>query len=174
MNDYYVIDGTQADAVDAGMNLFTGLGQALVGMLMTIVIISLVLGIVQIVATAMVYKKAGESWWKCLIPFYGQYIFYKIVWDPLWFWVSLGLGLVSCMASSMIGGVTVLSVVCAVIMAFYVALEIMTNIKFAKSFGRSGAFAIGLILFNPIFLLIIAFSKNQYVGPGGQNPVRTN
>ncbi|MFQ9150704.1 MAG: hypothetical protein ACLR6B_03415 [Blautia sp.] len=61
MNDYYVIDGTQADAVDAGMNLFTGLGQALIGMLMIIVIISLVLGIVQIVATAMVYKRQERA-----------------------------------------------------------------------------------------------------------------
>ena len=33
MNDYYVIDGTQADAVDAGMNLFTGLGLSLIHIL---------------------------------------------------------------------------------------------------------------------------------------------
>ena len=165
MNDYYVIDGSQADVVDSGFSALGSIGQALAGIAMVIGVVSLVLMILQIVATALIYKKAGEKWWKCLIPIYGQYVFYKIVWDPMWFWVSIGLGLISTMASAMISDATVLSVVMAVVLAFSVVLAIMTNIKFAKSFGKSGAFAIGLIFLGMIFQLILAFGKCEYIGP---------
>ena len=167
MNDYYVIDGSQADAVDTGISVLGSIGQTLAGIAVTICIVSLILMILQLVATALIYKKAGEKWWKSLIPIYGQYVFYKIVWDPMWFWVSIGLGLVSGMASAMISDATVLSVVMAVVLAFSIVLAIMTNIKFAKSFGKSGAFAIGLIFFSMIFQFILAFCKCEYIGPAG-------
>ena len=87
MNDYYVIDGSQADVVDTGISVLGSIGQTLAGIAVTICIVSLILMILQLVATALIYKKAGEKWWKSLIPIYGQYVFYKIVWDPMWFWV---------------------------------------------------------------------------------------
>ena len=45
------------------------------------------------------------------------------------------------------------------------AISIIYNIALAKAFGQSGAFAVGLILVQPIFLCILAFSGSiQYVG----------
>ena len=40
------------------------------------------------------------------------------------------------------------------------------SIKLAKSFGQPVGFGIGLALVNPIFVTIIAFSKDiKYIGP---------
>ena len=41
---------------------------------------------------------------------------------------------------------------------------IMLNINLAKVFGKDTGFAIGLILFNPIFMIILAFSDATYIG----------
>ena len=167
MNDYYLIDGAQADVVDP---MFSSLGAvlgALAGILTVIAAISLILTILQIVTTALIFRKAGQPWWKCLIPIYGQYIFFKIAWDPLWFWVTTGLGIISVMVPAMVGDATVVTIVCAVVTAFAIVIAIMFNVKLAKSFGRSGAFAVGLIFLGIIFQCILAFGGSQYVGPGG-------
>ena len=43
-------------------------------------------------------------------------------------------------------------------------ISIIFNVSLAKSFGQSPAFAIGLILVQPIFMCILAFGKFDYVG----------
>jgi hypothetical protein len=35
----------------------------------------------------------------------------------------------------------------------------------AKSFGRGTGFALGLIFLSPIFLLILGFGSDRYLGP---------
>lgn len=43
-------------------------------------------------------------------------------------------------------------------------INILFNIALAKSFGQGGAFAVGLILVQPIFLCILGFGNFNYVG----------
>ena len=40
----------------------------------------------------------------------------------------------------------------------------MYCVKLARAFGRGIGFAIGLILLQPIFLLILGFGSDQYYG----------
>lgn len=47
--------------------------------------------VLGVIAKWRIFKKAGESAWKSIIPIYSDYIFYKIVWKPSMFWVTLVL-----------------------------------------------------------------------------------
>lgn len=49
------------------------------------------------------------------------------------------------------------------VIAFFV-LTIFVDIKLAKAFGKSGAFAVGLIFLPFIFQCILAFDKSEYQG----------
>jgi len=43
-----------------------------------------------------------------------------------------------------------------------IVIQIMLYLNLAKKFGKSTGFAIGLILLNPIFLLLLAFGNAEY------------
>ena len=51
--------------------------------------------LLQIIANWRIFTKAGEDGWKSIIPIYGDYISYKIAWQPAYFWLTLVLGIVS-------------------------------------------------------------------------------
>ncbi len=57
------------------------------------------------VSTWRMFRAAGEGGWKSLIPFYNQYIFYKITWSKTAFWVvlilSFGLGILNGIAGAL-------------------------------------------------------------------------
>ena len=135
------------------------------------------------------FTKAGEAGWKSLIPVYNTYIMYKIAGKKNLFWAQLGIGIaviILCVAfmvsmivslASLFGGasadasygvfwISLLLLLVASIASFVV--QCIFNVGLAKSFGQETLFAVGLIFVSPIFIAILAFSKNiQYVGPGG-------
>jgi hypothetical protein len=94
-----------------------------------------------LVASWMLYTKAGQPGWAAIIPIYNMYVLTKIVGRP-WWWMLLYL-------------VPLVNVVIAIIM----------TIDLAKSFGQGVAFAIGLILLGIIFFPILAFGDATYKGP---------
>lgn len=107
-------------------------------------LISLAISVVVLVAEWKIFTKAGEEGWKCLIPFYNIYILSKIVGVKfVWF------------------------LLCFVPFVGALAWIIMMMVALAKSFGKSGGFAVGLILLSPIFVCILGFGDAKYVGPGG-------
>ena len=131
-------------------------------------VISLALAVFSIVCMWKVFEKAGEPGWKSLIPIYNIYIFYKIAWEAKYF-LYLFLGIVVCYfliiiglggnsgAASGIGGFLMVVLWTAVIV-----MSIIAMVKLSKRFGKSGAFAIGLILLNTIFMAILAFDSSTY------------
>ena len=104
--------------------------------------IAVVLLIIYILAYWMIFNKAGEPGWKALIPIYSTYTEYKLVWNTKMF---------------------------AVFMAFVIVTAILERVD-GMLFLYYAAFAIGLILLNPIFLLILAFDGSAYIGPEGRRP----
>lgn len=95
------------------------------------------------------FNKAGQPGWAAIIPIYNIYILMKVAGRPGW-WVLLFF-------------VPVVNFVISII----VALDV------AKSFGRSTAFALGLIFLSPIFYCILGFGSSVYQGPaagGGGSP----
>ena len=69
------------------------------------VVAALFNAVLWIASTWRMFRAAGEGGWKCLIPFYNQYILYKITWSKTAFWavliLSLGLGLLNGIAGAL-------------------------------------------------------------------------
>lgn len=108
-------------------------------------IISIAAAILVLVELWFIFTKANIAGWKCLIPFYNAYCEFKLAWGNGWFFLLLLIPIAN--------------------IVFY----IMFCIKLARSFGKGGGFAVGLIFLGVIFLGILAFNKEiQYVGPNGE------
>ena len=134
--------------------------------LLWMVVIMLAVAVFTIVCQWRIFTKAGEPGWAALIPFYNVYILFKIAWNTQMFWIYLGVLLGSSFLGNIISGSIGTLITFAGSIAVLV-LMIMLYVKLAKAFGYSGGFAVGLILLNTIFLAIMAFSSNTYVGPDG-------
>lgn len=127
------------------------------GTFMMLMFVALVVALIlAIIGTWIVFKKAGKPGWAAIIPFYSTYVLYDITWgNGILGLVFIALVLVNAFQLAYLGAV------CGLI-AF--VLNIITNYKLAKAFDYSVLFTVGLIFLNPIFMMILAFSKNTYLG----------
>ena len=91
------------------------------------------------------FEKAGQPGWAAIVPIYNGYIMCKIAGRPGWWVVLLLIPLVS------------------------LIVGIIVMLDLAKSFGKSVAFAVGLILLGPIFICMLGFGSAQYQGPAAAN-----
>lgn len=132
--------------------------------------------ILLIVSYWKLYNKAGEKGWKAIIPFYNEFIRYKLTWKKSIFWILLVLGVVSGVLSNLVSSnqitgvasVVVVLVALALCIAFIV-ISIVGEVKLAKAYGKGGGFAVILILTSLVALdwipmLVLAFGKSKYVG----------
>lgn len=104
-------------------------------------LISLIIVVLVIVAIWKIFEKAGEPGWKAIIPFYNIYTEYKMFWGNGWlFLLTL---------------VPVVNVVVTFIMIH----------KMSKSFGHGIGFTLGLIFLPYIFMMILGFNSDEYLGP---------
>lgn len=128
-------------------------------------IFALVWWILQIIANWNIFTKAGEAGWKSLIPIYGDYVSYKIAWQTSYFWLSFILGIVaSYVSSANLNESMFLAVIATLLRIVIAVINIMYCIKLSRAFGHGIGFAIGLILLQPIFLLILGFGSDPYYG----------
>jgi len=88
-----------------------------------------------------IFTKAGEPGWAGIIPIYNLLVLLKIVGRP-WWWIFL-----------------------LVIPFVNLITLIIVYVDLAKSFGKGGGFAVGLILLSVIFFPILAWGSSTYVGP---------
>ena len=128
-------------------------------------IFALVWWILQIIANWNIFTKAGEAGWKSLIPIYGDHVSYKIAWQTSYFWLSFILGIVaSYVSSANLNESMFLTVIATLLRIVIAVINIIYCVKLSKAFGHGIGFAIGLILLQPIFLLILGFGSDQYYG----------
>lgn len=121
--------------------------------------------ILQIIANWNIFTKVGEAGWKSLIPIYGDYVSYKIAWQTSYFWLNFILGiLLSYVSNANLNESMFLSLIVILLKIALTVINIMYCVKLARAFGRGIGFAIGLILLQPIFLLILGFGSDQYYG----------
>ena len=121
--------------------------------------------ILQIIANWNIFTKAGEAGWKSLIPIYGDYVSYKIAWQTSYFWLSFILGIVASYVSrANLNESMFLTVIATLLRIVIAVINIIYCVKLSKAFGHGIGFAIGLILLQPIFLLILGFGSDQYYG----------
>lgn len=116
------------------------LGGITAGVFFLYILFVLAVAVFSIVIMWRIFEKAGEHGWAAIIPFYQNYVLFKITWGQGWLFLLLFLPIVN------------------------IVTCIITMIKLAKAFDKSGAFAVGLIFLNIIFLAILAFDKSRYSG----------
>ena len=116
------------------------LGGITAGVFFLYILFVLAVAVFSIVIMWRIFEKAGEHGWAAIIPFYQNYVLFKITWGQGWLFLLLFLPIVN------------------------IVTCIFTMIKLAKAFDKSGAFAVGLIFLNIIFLAILAFGKALYSG----------
>lgn len=145
------------------------------GALAVYLVVALVVVVLILVAQWKIFKKAGEPGWKCLIPIYSQYVQYRFTWKTSMFWVLIALAAVTAVLEGAFevtevsaagsSAVTVLiMLINLVIMIATLVIEIIAMNKLAKSFGKGAGFTVGLILLQPIFLMILGFGSSEYLG----------
>lgn len=139
----------------------------------------IVLIVLMIIAWARIFLKAGERWWKILIPIYGTYCQYKIADSQGLFWGSVALSISSSLLTRLIAGgiarntsyyskpnttpIAIISIIVGIIMLI---ITCVYEVRLARVFGKGNGFAVGLILLNPIFVLILAFGSAEYYKSG--------
>lgn len=145
------------DSTNAVVAVLAGLA----GFLVVFFIIIIALSVFMLVALFKVYKKAGEEGWKCLIPFYNTYTQCKFIGiNPNWVWIMLGLSVLS--AVPLVGLVSFVA---------SIYFSILQSVSLARSFGKSDAFAAGLIFLPVVFIPMLAFGDAEYVGPKPMNDI---
>lgn len=103
--------------------------------------IAFVLAILVIVAVWKIFVKAGEPGWKAIIPFYNLYTEYKMFWGNGWIFLLTLIPIVN------------------------LVVGIMMRHKMSKAFGHGVGFTLGIIFFPYIFMLILGFNDDEYLGP---------
>lgn len=111
-------------------------GDSVVGIIMSV--ITLAVCIFSIAGTWKIYVKAGEHGWACIVPFYGNYVFFRIVTGNGWLFLLQFIPI------------------------FGTIFGLIANFKLGKLFGKSTGFCIGLTFLAPIFRAILGFGNSEF------------
>ena len=155
------------DTYDYSYGYSSGMDETVAGILaayMSGIFIAIVaLWVFNVLIRWKMFEKAGVAGWKSIIPIYGDYVEYTIVWEGKWFWFSLIAGV----AASVLFMVPLIGPIVAV--AAVVFLEIITVVFYmqeAKAFGQDTGFAIGLMFLPFVFKFFLGFDQAIiYRGP---------
>jgi hypothetical protein len=100
----------------------------------------IVVAIIEIAAMWKVFEKAGRPGWAAIVPIYNLVVLCQVAGKSGW-WVLLFM-------------IPLVNIIVAIMVAF----------GLAKSFGKGGLFAVGLLLLGLIFYPILGFGDAEYQG----------
>ncbi len=153
-NDAYNLT-TDSVANEAYSDFFNNLSTAGAGIIVFTIIMflfALAIAVFLIIAECKMFKKAGESWWKALIPVYSTWIEAKIG-GLAWWWCPIYVG-VAALATFK----NLTYVVCGAILV--IGFNFYYNI--CKKFGKSNGFAVLCTLLPIIGIPMLAFGSAKY------------
>lgn len=110
------------------------------GILTTIALVTLVFCVISVIANWKIFKKAGEPGVAAIVPFWNTAVLFRMTWGKWYLMFLMLIPLVN------------------------IVIGIITMFKLAKVFGKGMGFGFGLLFLSPVFMLILAFGKAQYVG----------
>ena len=105
-------------------------------------ILSLSMILLTLIASWRLFEKAGLPGWKGLIPIYNTYCLYQMAFGKGKGWY----------------------IICLLVPCVNAILSIVYSVKLAKVFNKGIGYALGLMLLNPLFMMILAFGDAEYVG----------
>ena len=113
------------------MEIFAGMG--MFAMLLWLAVVVLI-----IASFWIVFTKAGQPGWACIVPIYNIIILLQIARKPLWWIILMLIPLVN------------------------IVIGILVVIEIAKNFGKSAGFGIGLLFLPFIFYPILAWGDARF------------
>lgn len=142
----------------------TAVMEMILGALAIFSIVGIVYYVLMVIAQWKIFTKAGEAGWKSIIPFLNAYVLYKISWKPMMFWILLALAVIEGIFATLAENSVFALVMTYIFMIAIWVIDIIKNVKLSKAYGHGVGFAVGLILLNPIFMLILGLGNSKYVG----------
>ena len=97
------------------------------------ILIFLALAALMIVSNCKLFKKAGEDWWKALVPLYNSWIETKIT-GLAWWWFLIFCGLTALISATEEANF--------VLLMGLVLTSFNYNFNLAKKFGKTNGFAL--------------------------------
>lgn len=159
-------DPEAAAAATEMMALQAEYGELLSKVFLGVLGAALIVGLLMLIATWRIFKKAGTGGWKALIPVYNSYSLIKISWKTRYFWILLALSIVSVTLGEVMLYFPdyelyflVANLVCAIAALI---ISVKAEIKLAKAFGKGVGFAVGMIFLPFIFYPILGFGKAKF------------
>ena len=130
-----------------------GLGVAAIILVLLLVVVVLVLLAIIVVSNCKIFKKAGEEWWKALVPLYNSWIETKIC-GLKWYWFLIYAVLLALFGNGDKANV--------VVTWGLLLTSFNYNFNLAKKFGKSNGFAVLNTLLPFVGLPILAFGNAEY------------
>ena len=115
--------------------------------------------VIKSISQSKILKKAGLPGWYGWVPYLSTVKLFDICWEA-----KYGLIMLIIMTFSSFFSFVFFGIPTAIMNVYSVVLYINMCLRLAKSFGKSGKFAAGLIVLPFIFHMILAFDKSEYLG----------
>ena len=116
-----------------------GLTGAIAAFIGVVWIIAMGMYVLQIIAMWKIFTKANKPGWASIVPIYNIYTLLQIAEVPTWYLLLLIIPVANIYAT------------------FKMYIEL------AHKFGKDTGFGIGLVLLNPVFILVLAFGNATYI-----------
>lgn len=129
--------------------------------------------VLQVVAYWKIFTKAGKAGWLSLIPVVNTWNQIDLSWSRTVAWIWLALTVVTGFmsrntnAAQQNGEAYTPNMAAAILGLILLVITVVGLYKLAKAFGKGFGFFIGLLLLNPIFMLILGFGDARYQGKQG-------
>ncbi len=130
----------------------------------------LIVLVLRIICRWIIFRKMGARPWLSLIPLVSDYIIYKKCWVG-WPFIALSLLTIALGNFVTLPGYFnmdfpipefVQSVLQVLAMVCFLSIGVLLNKRLSFAFGHDLLYTLGLLLLNPIFLFMLAFSKDRY------------
>lgn len=108
------------------------------------------------------FEKAGVAGWKSLIPVYRYYLIFDIAWQGNMFWVWLLFVVLGACVMLLPGLIWLYVGYACTIVAGIMTAVLWYNVSLA--YGHGFGYFLGLYFLTPIFIMIIGFSQDKYIG----------
>lgn len=127
--------------------------------------------LIQIIANWLIFRKAGESGWKSIIPIYSDYTVFKFSWSTKAFWIMLISEILASIFAEMAkseGAPPVWRGIVILLTVVFGLVSLIMNLgityKLSRSFGHGIGFMLGLMIFPTVFSVILGFGSSRYIG----------
>lgn len=151
-NDYGLIAPAPTPETNGLESLFGAATGAVIALIVIGILIAIAIIVVMIVAECKMFTKAGEKWWKALIPGYSTWVLTKIT-GLAWWWFPIFAVLTGFTASGTQNYVYPMALV---------LVSFNYSYNMAKKFGKSNGFALLVTILPVVGLPILAFGSATY------------